>query len=305
MRTSSRAFVLAPLLALAGCAGAELASDPPTKTIEVGDARIDIVREPGSLDLPDDLVVAWVRRAALTLQGYYGKFPVSHATVTIEPISGHGVQNGVARGEGGASVHVEVGEKTTLAELDEDWVMTHEMIHLGFPDVGRHWLEEGIAVYVEPLARARAGLRSPEQVFQEMLETYAQGLPQAGDLGLDHMDSWARTYYGGAIFCLVADIQIREKTSNYRSLVDALKAIQAEGGDITKPWTIERALETGDKGTGVSVLVPLYRKLKDSPGDVDLDGIWKALGVERQGKRIVFHDDAPLADIRRAMTSAR
>lgn len=36
--------------------------------------------------------------------------------------------------------------------------MTHEMVHLAFPSVPdqHHWIEEGLATYVEPIARARA-----------------------------------------------------------------------------------------------------------------------------------------------------
>jgi hypothetical protein len=44
-------------------------------------------------------------------------------------------------------------------QLNEDWELTHEMIHLAFPDMARnqHWIEEGISVYVEPIACVQAG----------------------------------------------------------------------------------------------------------------------------------------------------
>ena len=48
---------------------------------------------------------------------------------------------------------------TTSAQFDDDWIITHEMVHLAFPSVAEkhHWIEEGLATYVEPVARARVG----------------------------------------------------------------------------------------------------------------------------------------------------
>jgi hypothetical protein len=67
-------------------------------------------------------------------------------------------------------------------------------------------------------------------------------------------------------------------------------------------WTIERALSTGDKATGTTVLASLYEKMKAAPAPVDLDQLWRELGVVANGRNISFRDDAPLAAIRRAIT---
>jgi hypothetical protein len=52
---------------------------------------------------------------------------------------------------------ITVGQHVTQADLDDDWVLTHEMIHFGFPSVEErhHWIEEGIATYVEPIPEPR------------------------------------------------------------------------------------------------------------------------------------------------------
>jgi hypothetical protein len=42
-----------------------------------------------------------------------------------------------------------------------------------------------------------------------MMRDMPKGLPQAGDQGLDNTDTWGRKYWGGAMFCLMADIEIR------------------------------------------------------------------------------------------------
>ena len=126
-----------------------------------------------------------------------------------------------------------MGQHATLADLNDDWELTHEMIHFGFPSVeGRHrWIEEGIATYVEPIARAQVGRLTAEQVWGGMVDGMPQGLPAPGDQGLDYTHAWGRTYWGGAIFCLLADIEIRKQTGNCHGLRRAMWAINPLGRD--------------------------------------------------------------------------
>jgi hypothetical protein len=51
------------------------------------------------------------------------------------------------------------------------------------------------------------------------------------------------------------------------------------------------------------VLSDLYSKWKDAPVEVDLDSMWKQLGIVVQGKSVHLTDDAPLAAVRRAITA--
>jgi hypothetical protein len=39
------------------------------------------------------------------------------------------------------------------------------------------------------------------------------------------------------------------------------------------------------------------------PGDVDLEALWRRLGVRARGRTIELDDSAPLAAIRRAITA--
>ena len=58
------------------------------------------------------------------------------------------------------------------ADLDDDWVLTHEMIHFGFPSVEQrhHWIGEGIATYAEPIAPAQVRRLTAERVWREMVD---------------------------------------------------------------------------------------------------------------------------------------
>ena len=162
--------------------------------------------------------------------------------------------------------------------------------------------EEGLAVDVESMARAQSGSLSADAVWAGFLDGMPFGLPQAGDKGLDHTRTWGRTYWGGALFCLIADIRIREQTDRQKTLRDALRGIVTAGYDITKSADIRAVLQIGDQATGVNVLLELYDEMRAAPLPKEIDSLWADLGVAQQAGRIIYDDDAPLADIRRALT---
>ena len=108
----------------------------------------------------------------------------------------------------------------------------------------------------------------------------------------------------GALFCLVAEVRIRQATGNRKGLQDALRAIQKAGGTIDNSWPVDRALELGDRATRTTVLTQLYAETKDKPAPVDLDALWQQLGVRKNGEGVLLDDAATLAGIRRAITAS-
>jgi len=302
---SARVATIALLFLLCFCLPAT--AGEMTSSLLIGGARIDIMIERTSLDLPTKDVLRWVKAAAESVSTYYGRFPVPQVLIRITPFEGRGVRNGMTFGDHGGRITIRVGNKSSPSDLASDWMLTHEMVHLAFPSVdeNHHWIEEGIATYVEPIARIQAGNLTAEQMWFDLVRDMPQGLPQAGDRGLDHTHTWGRTYWGGALFCLLADVEIRRRTNNARSLEHALRAILDAGGDIRTKWNLEDALRTGDRAVGVNVLQPLYAKMKDKPVSVDLTALWSQLGVQSDGANVRFDDNATLAAIRRAITTAQ
>jgi hypothetical protein len=298
---SARLAAITLVLLLSSC----LAADEMTSSLVIGNARIDIMIERTPLNLPAKDILRWVKSAAESVSTYYGRFPVPQVLIRITPFEGRGVQNGMTFGDRGGRITIRVGNKTSPADLASDWMLTHEMVHLAFPSVNEnhHWIEEGIATYVEPIARIQAGNLTPEQMWIDLVRDIPQGLPQAGDRGLDHTHTWGRTYWGGALFCLLADVEIRRRTNNARSLQYALRAILDAGGDIRTEWNLEDTLRTGDRAVGVNVLQPLYAKMKDRPVNVDLTTLWSQLGVQSDGANVRFDDTATLAAVRRGITT--
>ncbi len=278
------------------------AADPVTLTL--GGAAIHVRFGPGDFDLPRDELLGWISTAARAVTAYYGRFPVSSAVIEVKPAADKaGVLGGVTY-SAPARTQITLGQHTSARQLESDWTMTHELVHMAFPSVPRqhHWIEEGLATYVEPIARAQAGRLSVEKVWGDMVHDMPQGQPGPGDRGLDHTRNWGRTYWGGAMFCLLADVQFRERTRNHRGLQHALRGILA-GGNINAEWTIERTLSVGDEAVGVPVLTELYEQMKDVPVEVDLASLWRRLGVSVAEGTVFFQANAPLAAVRAAITS--
>ncbi len=160
--------------------------------------------------------------------------------------------------------------------------------------------EEGAATYVEPLIRTRVGELTVDAFWKQMIEMLPEGLPKSGDRGLDRTPTWGRTYWGGALFLFVADVELRKKGS---SLDVALRGIVAAGGTQEERWELARTLAAGDAATGTKVLASLHAKLGAAPGDVDLQKLFKQLGVSLEKGVVRYDDRAPLAAIRTAMTT--
>jgi hypothetical protein len=209
-----------------------------THLLAVGGAQIAVDVHLAQSDLAVDDVVSWVQRSAQAVTGYYGRFPVYRARVIVtqssdEGQSIHGTTWGNIEGVQGLT-RIRIGKNVTKSDLANDWTMTHELVHMALtslPDEN-HWLEEGLATYVEPLARAENGQLSVEEIWKEMLDSMPKGEPASGDRGLDQTHTWGRTYWGGALFCFVADVEIRKATANHKGLQDALRAIVEAGATI-------------------------------------------------------------------------
>jgi len=279
-----------------------------TDEIKVGDATLQVDFAEGPLDLPKTTVLAHVEAAASAVASYYGRFPVSRARVLLIPVADrHGILQGTTwgdmRGFPGFT-RIRIGEHTTTADLASDWTTTHELVHMAFPSMpdDQHWIEEGLATYIEPIARVMTGELTAQKIWGDMFRDMHQGEPGAGDEGVDHTHTWGRTYWGGAMFCLVADVEIRRATHNRKGLQDALRAIVDADGTIDHNWTLPQALAVGDRATGTHVLSEMYNDWKGKPVTVDLPKLWNELGIQSGPHGISFVDTAPLAKVREAIT---
>jgi len=105
------------------------------------------------------------------------------------------------------------------------------------------------------------------------------------------------------LFYLLADVDIRRRTSNARGLQDSLRELVAAGGNISESWPVERVIATADRGSGTHAIKELYDRMKETPVPVDLPALWRELGVSVADGQVKLDDTAPLAPIRRAITA--
>ena len=261
--------------------------------------EIEVQFVPGFDQALRERALSWVRVGAGAVAGYLGRFPVPQAELLLQPVDGDGVVSGVSFGVPSPLIRIRLGREVSDKQLRADWILTHEMVHLAVPQLPlrQRWLHEGIATYVEAIARGRAGLVSAASIWRGWHGAMAQGHPDANDRGLDFTPTWGRTYWGGAMFCLVADVRMRRQGNPARGLQQALQGVLAAGGDYRVRWPASRVLATADAAVGGSTLSMLYEEMKDRPARVDLDALWRELGVEANRLR----DDAPLAHVRRAI----
>ena len=280
---------------------------PRERTEHAGNALVEISIEPGKLAVDDPTLAKLIGDSARGVAAYYGTLPFSTARVVVTPVD-EGEINGTTRcSRGVGRVSLRVGPRVTAADFRDDWVVTHELLHVAFTSLDddsttHEWVGEGLSSYAEPLVRVRAGTLREEDLWRDLLRGAPQGLPEAGDQGLDRTHTWGRTYWGGALFWLEVDLVIREQTRNQKSIRDVLRAVAAAGTNVCVDWPMARVIATGDAATGTHALADVYALRALTNAAPDLAEFWRKLGVSLRGSGVVFDDSAPWADTRRKMT---
>ena len=302
-RMKSFVLLLALILGISQ-SPAQPAASGTTDVLKVGTSTIDVEISGVRPDLPHNILIAYAGDAAHAVSHYYGRFPVDRVLLQIVVVPERaGVLQGTTWGNRDgypALTRLRIGQHTSQGDLRTDWKLTHEFVHMALPSLpdDQHWLEEGIATYVEPIARYQSGFLTRKQVWWGMVDGMPHGEPGSLDRGLDHTHTWGRTYWGGALFCMVADIRMRQQTKNAFGLQDALAAIVDAHGSIQDEWPIEQLLAVADKRTGTTVLEDLYTSWRATPVQVDLAGLWSQLGIRDSPEGVLFDDSAPLAGVR-------
>jgi hypothetical protein len=300
-------LMLALGLACALCRPASAADcpQPADETLKIEAATLCVVFADAQSGTHRALLHEWIARSAHIVADYYGRFPANLLLLKVRAMDGDGVGGGRTTNESGLMIQIRVGRDSSAEDLRQDWVLVHEMVHLALPEVGytHNWLAEGLATYVEGVARAQAGNRDIADVWAEDRHSMPMGLPRSGEGGMDETRTWGRTYWGGALFCLQADVALRRQTSNRLGLQTALQAILRDTGGYANERDIDSVLRLGDAATGTHVLEDLYQRTKSTAITTDLDALWKELGVPSDPKTQPFDDRAPLAPIRIAITA--
>jgi hypothetical protein len=275
------------------------------RDVAVGTATVRLAVLDGALELSDDELERWVADAAGGVAAFFRRPPEARTLVVLGPVPGrHGVPFGKVLPESAPGLVVLVGEHTKRAELHADWVLVHELFHVGTPSyLGEgKWYDEGLATYFEPLIRFRLGWRTETDLWGEFLRDMPRGLDAMTRRGLAEPKTYSDIYWGGGLLCLLADAAVRRASGGARGLEDGVRAVLEAGGVASEVWSLAETTAITDRALGAPVLAELERAHLTQGAPVELDALLRELGVRLDArKRVVLDDTAPLAAVRRAM----
>lgn len=274
-------------------------------------AAVTLAAPRDAFALPIHHYASWIEANAALVGSFAGGFPVADALVLLVPTpGGRGPVFGRVQPSPAPSLIAFTGAESTLADLADDWILVHELLHMAFPPVSRRdrWIDEGFATYFEPLLRARAGRITESELWAELARGLPRGRRALEERGLHRGRGIDDVYWGGALFCFLADVEARRRTDGARGLEDGVRSLLAAGYSVTAPMTpVERVLPILDRAIGVDVLSPLWRRHSGSGGaPTHLDETLRALGVTVDSRgSVTLSDAAPLAKVRRAISTGR
>jgi hypothetical protein len=281
--------------------------------LEHNSDRINVDIDYSLSDESGQAVLSWINAVSQTLAAVYGQMPRPELNVEVRPVSGD--SSGpvpwaqVKRGNTD-TITFYIDALATEGSLIKDWTAYHEFSHLLIPyrGWGDLWFSEGLASYYQNLLQARSGQLTEQQMWQRLSAALERG---RGDNRYPHLSlaqlsprmretsSFMRVYWSGALFWLRADIELRSRESDNKTLdglLGQLNACCAEHG--MSAFGIAQKLDQLD---GHGYFVSLFKELASSHAIPEYTELLSQLGVSIGSDTFILDDNAPLAGIRSAI----
>jgi hypothetical protein len=272
--------------------------------LENSSAELELAVLDGPLAVDIDTLAAWAKERAQAVAEFYQGFPAPRALLVVVPVPGRkDVVFGKLLPESAPGIVLLVGSQADKAALRDDWVLVHELFHIGVPSFYREgkWFDEGLATYFEPIIRVRAGLYDAASAWRDFALEMPRALPALTRDGLEHVRNYTGLYWGGAIYCLSADIAARTQSQGQLGLEDGVRRVFSLGGHAWDVWSLDKTLRTADGAFAPPLLAPLAARYAGTPAPFDLEALFRSLGVERKASGVTLDDAAPLAWVRHAI----
>ena len=257
----------------------------------------------------------WLSRVSRAALSAYGRLPLADVQVLVIPVGAAGepvVFGQSTRGQGHAlTLFVDPAQPT--AAFDHDWVAVHELSHLLHPYLGDRgaWLAEGLATYYQNVLRARSGLLTPAQAWEQLDAGFARGqrdTPAHADLDLERAAAtmgerhdFMRIYWSGTAYWLGVDVELRRASANRLSVDEALRRFDACCLPSYRRWEPADFVAKLDALLGTDVFAPRFREFRARHDFPDSASLYAALGIVRDGESLRFDDAAQAANVRRAI----
>jgi hypothetical protein len=283
----------------------------PARELAVGGSILHVVMLPGELKMVRSEVDRWLTAAAEAVaSSNHGRFPFAHVVVLVDPVWGRGVPFGMVSRGGGAQALLLLGDNAKVNDVVDDWVAVHELSHLLMPPVGvdESWWGEGLASYNQNILRARTGLMSEAEAWEELREGFERGSSSSSrgpftislaeaSRGMHSSGRYLQVYWGGAAIVLWLDVGLRQCAGV--AVDDVVASFRAE-----QPRVDVRRVPARELVARAAAMAPACAHLQADVDRLlaqpfpDIDALLTDLGVA-PGR---VSDKAPLASIRRAIT---
>lgn len=247
--------------------------------------------------LADVDIVAWIERFAGDVARFWAGFPSDRLLIALAPGGRPGNPFGRVRGGGGATMTLRLAKSESLPFLlRRDWVLTHELIHLGAPFARSRqpWFMEGMATYLEPLIRVLGGAQPERALWAEWLRAMPTGADAIAAQGLEGR---GHPYWTGAAFFLEAHMAYLD-AGRPDGLAVCFRGMRRALGDAAARATVAQLIGACDNAVGLPTLAGLQRRYS-TPRRIDLQAHWRELGIAARDGQVTF---APEGSARRALT---
>jgi len=258
---------------------------------------------------------AWMKHVSRAILSAYGRLPVPTVQVLIIPVSHRSsavVFGEHTRGEGNA-LHLLINPDRPLHDFMRSWIPVHELSHLMHPYLGDRgsWLAEGLATYFQNVLRARAGLITPREAWDELHAGFERGeftgkkdtlAHAAADMHRTH--DFSRIYWAGAAYWLTVDRDLRRDSGGRLHVDIALSRFRDCCLPADRAWKPEAFVARLDELLGVHTFSRRYREFADMKKFPDWKEVFADLGVDDKVGRVTFDDHAPDAKARVAIMAA-
>ena len=112
-----------------------------------------------------------------------------------------------------------------------------------------------------------------------------------------------KVYWSGAALALMADVTLRERSSDEESLDAVLEKFQACCLPSDRVWTGKELFTKFDTLASAPVFMPLYRRYADTAGFPDTSDVFERLGVSVSDDVVSMRHSAELQGIRQSITA--
>lgn len=261
-------------------------------------------------------LIGWLQRVGKAAVSAYGRLALRDVQVLVLPVGAQSeavVFGQSTRGQGNAlTLFVDTAQSN--AAFNHDWVAVHELSHLFHPYLGDRgaWLAEGLATYYQNVLRARAGLLTPEQAWEQLDDGFTRGRNathgddtlEAASAEMSERHNFQRIYWSGAAYWLDVDIELRRASRNRLSVDEALRRFDVCCLPSERRWAPDEFVTKLDTVIGSDVFSKRFREYRERRDFPDLAKPYRDLGIRHKGAALDFDENAPASDVRRAIMAA-